>query len=256
MLDIVKKRKTRMLTSATESGGCTTRMTAQGRQALIAGLCVLAFLATQVFQHLALWIWIPAPRNLRDELLTYALPVDQARAMLVLIGLILLIVPYCVVALRYGKAAPLASLLGLIFGTAFIGFETASRSLEYFLVGQQWSYQMFSGIDAHDAVLERYALWKAMSPSWVFPLRLSALVSSCAFAVAIREQGFWRRLGQFAFALNALRLLGRFLATFAAQHWLDSFNNRLYFPVVFVINAMLSVWFFYLAKESSADPAL
>jgi hypothetical protein len=37
--------------------------------------------------------------------------------------------------------------------------------------------------------------------------------------------GFWRRLGQFAFALNALPLLGRFLATFAAQHWLDSFNT-------------------------------
>jgi hypothetical protein len=230
-------------------------MTGQGRQALFAGLCVLAFLATQTFQQVALWLWIPEPRSLREELVTYSLPVDQARAMLVLVGLILLIVPYCVVALRYSKAAPLASLLGLIFGTAFIGFETASRSLEYFLVGQHWSSQMLSGSATNDTVLERYALWKAMSPGWVFPLRLSAIVSSCAFATAIQEQGFWRRLGQFAFALNALRLLGRFLATFAAQHWLDSFNNRLYFPVVLVTNAMLSVWFFFLATESSADPA-
>jgi hypothetical protein len=230
-------------------------MTAQGRRDLFAGLCVLAFLATQTFQQLAHWFWIPTPQSTREELATYALPVDQARAMVVLVGLILLIVPYCVVALRYCKPAPLASLLGLVFGTAFIGFETASRSLEFFLVGQQWSAQLLSRNDMNDSVLEHYALWKELSPGWVFPLRLSALVSSCAFAAAIRELGFWRRLGQFAFALNALRLLGRFLATFAAQHWLDSFNNRLYFPAVFVINAMLSVWFFYLARESSANSA-
>jgi hypothetical protein len=78
-------------------------MTGQGRQALFAGLCVLAFLATQTFQQVALWLWIPGPLNLRDELVTYALPVDQVRAILVPVGLILLIVPYCVVALRYNR---------------------------------------------------------------------------------------------------------------------------------------------------------
>src|SRR5271157_2251194 len=90
---------------------------------IAAGLCILAFVCAQTFQELAYWLWIPAPHGLKDELQTYLLAVDQARALLVGGTILLLIVPYAVIALRYMKNAPMASLLGLIFGAAFIGFE-------------------------------------------------------------------------------------------------------------------------------------
>lgn len=39
----------------------------------------------------------------------------------------LLILPYIVIATRYRKTATILSALGLIFGTAFIGFEVSAR---------------------------------------------------------------------------------------------------------------------------------
>jgi hypothetical protein len=77
-------------------------------------------------------------------------------------------------------------------------------------------------------------MWNDMMLGWNFPLRLSAFLASCTFVVATsNEKAGWYRLGQIAFVLNSLRLLGRLLSTFAGQHWLDAFNNTFYFPAVF-----------------------
>jgi hypothetical protein len=35
---------------------------------------------------------------------------------------------------------------------------------------------------------------------------------------------------------------------------LDSLNNTLYFPLIFVIDGMLILWFFYLARETAKAP--
>jgi len=228
------------------------------RRYALAGFCVLSFLLAQTFQEFADWLWIPKPNSPQDELLVYLLRADQVRALLVMGTLLLLIMPYVVIALRYWKVSPLASALALIFGAAFVGFEISARSVDFFVVGQRWAHQLASAATSadRDAILQKFAMWNDMMLGWTFPLRLSAFLASCAFAVATsNETGGWRKLALIAFVLNAIRLLGRLLSTFAGQHWLDSFNDSLYFPVVFVINSMLVLWFFLMARSAAGEPS-
>lgn len=218
---------------------------------LASALCVFLFIAAQSFQELAYRFWIPAPHGLQDELLNYLLPIDQARAMLIMGTIVVLIMPFTAIALRYFKVAPLASVLGVVFGVAFIGFELSHRSVDFFVIGAQWAPQFASG-QQRDILLHRFAVWNEMVRGWYFPLMLSYLLTSCAFAVATwtdRFRGRWYYLAPIAYVLNALRLLGRILSTFAGQRWLDSLNDRLYFPAVFVINALLLIWFVVLGRE-------
>jgi hypothetical protein len=220
---------------------------------ILSAVCVFLFLTAQTFQEIASRFWIPAPRAPQDELLVYLLPIDQARSILVMGTIVALIVPFAVIALRYRRRTPLASILGFIFGAAFIGFELSYRSLDFFVIGQRWAHELASASGPQrELVLERFARWNEMVRGWYFPLMLSYLLASCAFAVAAwtdRQRGRWYYFAPIAYALNALRLLGRILSWFAGQHWLDGFNDKLYFPIVFVINAMVLIWFLVIANE-------
>jgi len=71
-----------------------------------AGICVVLFLGAQLFQEIALRFWIAAPRTSSEELLTYLNSTDKARALLVMGGIVVLLVPYIVLALRYFSAQP------------------------------------------------------------------------------------------------------------------------------------------------------
>src|SRR5271157_4114969 len=205
----------------------------------LAAFFVFLFLAAQTFQELAYRLWIPATNGPADELLNYLLPIDKVRSLLIMGTIVGLIVPFAVIALRYRNRAPLASLIGIVFGAAFIGFELAHRSVDFFVIGQ-WAREFASASGSQrELVLQRFASWNEMVRGWHFPLLLSYLLASCAFAVATgtdRHRGGWYSLAPLAYVLNALRLLGRILSTFAAQRWLDGLNDKLYFPAVFVIN--------------------
>jgi hypothetical protein len=83
---------------------------------------------------------------------------------------------------------------------------------------------------------------------------LSYLLASCGFAIATwadKQRGRRYYLAPIAYSLNAMRLLGRIVSTFAGKHWLDCLSERLYFPVVLMINSMLVVWFIVLARDDS-----
>jgi hypothetical protein len=122
--------------------------------------------------------------------------------------------------------------VGLIAGTAFIGFEIAARSIDLFLMGQQWAHQFQAAttFSAREMVLEQFQLWNDFEHAWYFPLFLSHFVSSCGFCVATWKSSGWYRLGPIAFLLNGLRLIGRILGMFAGQRWLESRNHTSYFP--------------------------
>ena len=222
---------------------------------ILSGLCILLFILAQTFQEIAYRFWIPAAHNPQDELLVYLLPIDKVRSILIMSTIVLLIVPFVVVALRYFKVAPLASILGVIFGAAFIGFELSHRSVDFFVIGGKWASQ-FSGASStveREAILQRFALWNEMVRGWYFPLMLSFLLASCSFAVATWKdtiRGGWYHLAPIAYVLNALRLLGRIMSTFAGQSWLNGFNDKLYFPAVLLINTLLLIWFVVLAREN------
>jgi hypothetical protein len=225
---------------------------------VLGGICIALFIAAQTFQQSAYRFWIPISQGPQDDLLTYLLPIDRARAILIMSTIVMLTVPFVVIALRSFKAAPVASILGLVFGVAFIGFETSHRSLDFFVVGGKWADQFaHAGSSAErEAILQRFALWNEMVQGWYFPLMLSYLLSSCSFAVATwkdKGRGRWYYLAPIAFALNALRLLGRLLSNYAGLKWLDGFNGSLYFPAVVTIDTLLVVWFFFLARQAAAE---
>jgi hypothetical protein len=225
---------------------------------IAAGLSLAAFIVAQSFQELAYRLWIPAARNPQEELLLYLLPVDQARALAIMGTIVLLLVPFAVIALRYRQTAPLASTLGLIFGVAFVGFETIHRSMDFFVVGHIWAHQFAQAASGpeRDAILLRYAHWNGILKGWFFPQLLSYLLASCAFAVATWQdvrRARWYYLAPIAYALNALRLLGRMLSNYAGLAWLNGLNENLYFPTVFTINLLLVIWFFHLASNELND---
>jgi hypothetical protein len=216
-----------------------------------AALCVLAFLAAQAFQHFAFWFLIPAAKGPQDELRNYLLPVDRARALLVGGTILLLLVPYVVVALRFLEVAPVTSLLGLTLGVGFVGFEITHRGVEFVLVGTNWARQYSRASEAErESILRRYSTWGELTQAWYLPLLLAHLLASCSFLAATWTEtgkGVWYSLGPAAFALNALRLLGRLAGMFAGMAWLNTLNGSLYFPSVVFINTLLALWFFYLA---------
>jgi hypothetical protein len=224
---------------------------------LAAGLCVLAFLASQIFQEIAYRFLIPSAQKPEEELTNYLRPADRVRAALVGGTIPLLVVPYATIALHYFAAAPMASVLGLVFGLAFVGCEVAHRSIDFFLVGERWASRLSQASETERAtILNRFALWGDIGRAWYFPLLLAHFLASCFFLAAMSTNGEgsgWHRLGPAAFALNALRLIGRLASMFAGQKWLDGLNNRLYFPAVLVINALLAVWFFLLAKHAGDE---
>lgn len=233
-------------------------MAEERRRYFAGGVCILGFIAAQAFQELAYRFWIPASHGPRDDLMAYLLPVDRARAILIGSTIVPLIVPFVVIAWRYFKVVPVVSMVGLVFGASFIGFEISHRSIDFFVVGMKWAreFASASGNAERDVILQRFALWNEIMQGWYFPLMLSYLLASCAFAAATwndRDRGGSYYLAPVAFGMNALRLLGRMLSTYAGQAWLDGLNNNLYFPAVLTINTLLVVWFFRLARDTRQE---
>jgi hypothetical protein len=186
---------------------------------LLAAFCVFLFLLGQISQQLAYRFWIPSPDDPVSALLAYLQRVDQLRAIILIASILTLLIPYIVAAERFRQVAPLASAVGLIGGIAFVGFEITARSIDLFLVGQQWAHQFQAATapSAREMILERFQLWNDVEHAWYFPLLLSHLVSSCGFCLATWKSEGWSRLGPIAFLLNGLRLIGRMLGMFTGQ---------------------------------------
>src|SRR5260370_17790060 len=105
---------------------------------VIAGSCLVLFIAAQTFQEIAYRFWIPVSHSPQDDLLAYLLPIDRARAILIMATIVPLIVPFVVIALRCFRVAPVESILELVFGVAFIGFELSHRSMDFFVIVDKW----------------------------------------------------------------------------------------------------------------------
>jgi hypothetical protein len=98
-----------------------------------AGIALTWFLAAQAFQELALDFWIPAPTSLADELQTYLLPMDQARALVVGGTILFLLVPYTVITLRYAGNVPVVATIvagGIERKPLFFGSPADQSSLD------------------------------------------------------------------------------------------------------------------------------
>jgi hypothetical protein len=161
-------------------------MRQEQRRYQFAGLCILFFIAAQTFQELATRFWIPEAHGPEQELLTYLLPMDRARALLILSSILLLVIPYITIAMRYWPATPIAAVSGLIAGVSFIAFEFTARSMDFFVIGQSWANSFHSSSSPMEKaiIVHRYLLWSDMVRGIYFEIMLSFLLASCAFLYA------------------------------------------------------------------------
>jgi hypothetical protein len=100
------------------------RMRQEQRRYQFAGFCILFFIAAQTFQDLATRFWIPAAHGPEQELLIYLLRMDRARALLILSSILLLVIPYITITMRYWLATPIAAVSGLIAGISLLGLNS------------------------------------------------------------------------------------------------------------------------------------
>ena len=195
---------------------------------------------------------MPEPSEPVGQLGVYLLPLDRARAVVVETGILLLTVPFVVVALRYFQRRPITSVAGLIAAGIFVLLETIHRCLDLVLIGG-WARAFQTAPELQRSqVLSRFGEWNHFSHAYYLPLLLSYFVASCCFASTTwtdRARGSPYPLAPIAYALNAVRLLGRMLSGFAGQTWLSGLAEQLYFPAVFVVNALLAAWFFWTASR-------
>src|SRR5580704_5518920 len=204
----------------------------------MAGFCVLLFLLAQIFQALCYWLWLPEAKSLSQELIQRTSILDRTRSLLVMGGILTLLIPYVAILLARFRAAPAASVLGVIFGTMFVAAELFHRSLDFFVISLHWSGEYQASPLARDMIIQRCELWNQLVQGWYFPLLLAHVLASICFVVATWERrGRWWWLAPAAFAVNAVRLLGRVLSMFAGQSWLSPLNGLpIYFPLVAIIN--------------------
>jgi hypothetical protein len=196
---------------------------------------LLAFILAQTFQELAYRFWIPASHGPADDLRIIQLPIDRIRALLILATIVGLLIPYVALAINRFRAAPMASMLGLIGIVVFVIAEAFPRSIDLFVATD----------------VDRYTMRLAIEHGWFFVTMISYLLASVAWAVATwRDEPRWHWLAPGAFALNALRLVGRIASTFGGLTWLDALNAQAYYPAVLVVNGMLVAWFVLQARAA------
>lgn len=214
----------------------------------LAGIALCMFVAAQLFQALCIVFWIPETQAPAADYAVRLGWVDRSRSLAVLFGIMGLAVAYAVIALDRFAKAPLASLLAFGFAMFFILFELLHRGLDLIMVSQQWAGAFATAADpaARETLIQRLDLWGSFSGAFYFPLLLSGLVAWTCFAIATWNAGNgWLRLASFAFAINALRTLGRLLNSYTGIDTFDFLNGfAAYLVLVLLVNAMLVVWLF------------
>lgn len=221
-----------------------------------AGLCV--FVAAQIFQALCFIFWFPETQAAAEDFAIRTGTLDRTRALAVLFSIAGLAVTYAVFALDRFAKAPLASLLAFTFTMFFVVFEFLHRGLDFVMVSQQWANAYAAEPALRGVLAQRHEFWGSFTSAIYFPLMLSGLVAWTCFAIATWNAGSgWLRLASIAFALNALRTLGRLLGNYTGVDWFDFLDSfALYLAMVFLINGMLAIWLFRRASMVEKAPAL
>lgn len=192
-------------------------------------------------------VLLPGTESAAEALAQRGQVLDHWRAILVLVGLLLLAVPYAVIALDRIRLAPVSATLGFAFGVLFLAIELVYRGVELVIIHQGLAPELLAaGVARREAILGEYAAWNELVVALYLPLLLAGLIASVCFALATwRGEGRWHRIGSLAFSLNALRLVARLLGGYAGVSWLAPFNSLpAYLTGVVVVNALLATWLF------------
>lgn len=209
--------------------------------------CCVYYVFAQLIQEITFRLGINVSATGEAEILQRLLPLDQFRAVLVLLGFtfIPIIMAYAGVALRRCRVRPGASVLGFAFSFLFVGMEMSIRSVDLFLISRDWAVQYRAA--ASEAIghsfLARIQMWDESVGALYFALLGAHLFSSVCFAVATWDRDDnWNRIVALGFVLAAIECAGRIAEGYLGQTWLGGPNHFAYFPVVLLNVGTLAVW--------------
>lgn len=209
---------------------------------IAAAIVALAYIAIQSFQWFV-FSQLPVADGPAQVLLQGPLPLNLARAVLMLLsffGLAWLFLVCCTIAFRRRPLLAMAAFLGLF---VFCLLEVQLRSVELFYVYLELPerYQAAAALEqAH--ILDLQSTFQSLQHALYFPLGLSWLLGSVALCMALGGHRFdW--LAQFAFGLNALRLLLRMLDVYVfGGPQFDALYSTLYLPLVYLTFVPIVAW--------------
>jgi hypothetical protein len=210
----------------------------------LAALGALCYVGAQVFQWMVIGV-APTPASPEEAIVNRLLPLARARSVVVMVSFPAVLLAYAGVALCALRRSPGAAIAGFAFAFMFVAVEMAYRSVDVFVVTEQWARLLHdSGNAALTArIVERAALWREIVNALYFPLLLSNALASMALAA-----GVWNAMDRWCRALSALFIIKavqagvRILEMHFGLAWLSSFNFRIYFPITISVYGFTAFW--------------
>lgn len=220
---------------------------------IAAAIVAIGYIAIQSFQWFV-FSQLPATDGPAEALLQGPLPLNLARAVLMLLaffGLAYLFLVCCVIAFRRRPLAAIAAFLGFF---VFCLLEVQLRSVELFFVYLELPerYQAATAVE-QARILELQATFQSVQHALYFPLGLSWVLGSVALCLGLGGHRLdW--LAQLAFGINALRLMLRMLDVyvFGGPHF-DQLYGTLYLPLVYLTFVPVAAWL--LLRRDDTDVA-
>ncbi|WP_049620591.1 hypothetical protein [Frateuria defendens] len=219
-----------------------------------AALVALAYVAIQSFQWFV-FARLPPADVPAQALMQGPLPLNVARAVAMLLafpGLAYLFLVVCGLVHRRRPALAVAAFLGFF---VFCLLEVQLRSVELFYVYLELParYQAAASAAGQARVLAAQAAFQSVQHALYFPLGLSWLIASTLVCLGLgghRLDG----LAQWAFGLNAVRLLLRMLDAYVLGPRFDALYEALYLPLVFLTFLPLAAWLHWGGRDGAPAP--
>src|SRR5687768_15985724 len=212
-------------------------------QRVAAAIVALAYVAVQSFQWYVFGA-LPPTEDAAQALLQGSHPLNIARALSMLLsffGLAYLFMVACAIGFR---RMPSAALVAFLCFFVFCLLEIVLRSIElfHFYLALPAQFQAAATAAEQSALLDQQALFGAIQHAVYFPLGLSWVLGSVLLCYALGDQRI-DRLAQFAFGLNALRLVLRQLDVYAfPPSDFDALYGTLYLPLVWLTFVPIAIW--------------
>lgn len=215
-----------------------------------AAVVAIAYVAVQAFQW---YVFAQLPETGAPEqmLMQGPVPLNIARAVSMLFsffGLAYLFLVACGIVARRKPALAVAAFLACF---VFCLLEVGLRSVELFYVFLELPsrYSAAASAAAQARVLDAQATFQAVQHALYFPLGLCWMIGSALIALGLGARRFdW--LAQWAFGLNALRLLLRSFDVYVLGPKFDALYGTLYLPLVFLTFAPIAAWLLLRKDEN------
>ncbi|HEU4409825.1 MAG TPA: hypothetical protein VFS43_31520 [Polyangiaceae bacterium] len=204
---------------------------------------LMFFLLAQIFQEIARRA-MPAPLDETAAFLAELHPLQRARSALVLLSFFGLYAGFLAIGLARVRRRPGTIALALSFLGLFCAVEILYRSVDFFAVEGAWLRRYAAAADPAQRALMRSHVeaFRDVIRALYAPLMLSQMFGSALAAAAFFPAQGADRWVVAGFGFNAVRLVGRFAASYLGLGWLGVLGGELYFPTVILSYGPMLAW--------------